>query len=310
MCGVGNFEPIDLRDIWPDEAKDFTPWLAQSKNLALLGEALNMELKLEAQEVNVGQFRADILCRNPEDNFLILIENQLEVTDHTHLGQILTYAAGLGATTFVWISTGFTDEHRAALNWLNEITSERFQFFGVIIETWQCEDSELMVRFSVYSASEGWSGPLSSANPVSVPCQQQERFWDTFREYLVDRNSPMRPDKMKANSYLTFSLGRRGFKLSTMLNVEKRHIGIRLYVSGRGAQGYYRRLTEQREAIERALGEPLEWSESFGRNPCRVTLRKGSTDPTNEADWLNQFEWLRLNLEKLDKIFRSRLANF
>ena len=303
-----SLESIDLRDIWPDEAKDFTPWLAQSENLVLLADALNMALRLEEQEVDVGQFRADLLCRNPQNNAFVLIENQLEVTDHTHLGQILTYAAGLEATTFVWISTGFTEEHRAALNWLNVITPERLQFFGVIVEGWRCENAELMVHFSVYAACEGWSGQKSSARPIAAPRQQQERFWSAFREYLVDKQSSMAPNKMKANSYLTFRLGRRGFKLSTMLSKKNQYIGVRLYISGQDAQKHYSQLVEQRETIEQEFGESLEWSEAFGRNPCRVTLRKADTDPTDEADWQNQFEWLRSNLEKLDKIFRPRIA--
>ena len=113
---LGRLEKIELRDIWRTEAMDFTPWLAQSENLALLGEALGMELEIEAQERNVGPFRADILCKDALDGSWVLIENQLEHTDHTHLGQLLTYAAGLHAATIVWVAGRFTDEHRAALD--------------------------------------------------------------------------------------------------------------------------------------------------------------------------------------------------
>ena len=120
---------VDLREVWKGEASNFTPWLAEKGNLDLLGDTLGMELELEAQEKGVGSFSADIVCKNTVDESWVVIENQIEKTDHTHLGQILTYAAGLNAVTVVWIAQRFTDEHRAALDWLNEISSESAQFF-------------------------------------------------------------------------------------------------------------------------------------------------------------------------------------
>ncbi len=119
---LGKLEKVELRDIWETEGQGFTPWLAEEKNLEMLGEAIGIELELEAQEKDVGPFRADILCKNLEDDSLVLIENQIERTDHKHLGQLLTYASGLQSVTIVWIAAKFTEEHRAALDWLNEIS--------------------------------------------------------------------------------------------------------------------------------------------------------------------------------------------
>ena len=307
-------EPIRLnpRDIWPDEAKDFTPWLASSDNLAALAEALNLELKFEAQEKNVGQFRADILCRNRADNTRVLIENQLETADHTHLGQLLTYTAGLDAATIVWLATEFTDEHRAALNWLNAMTPERFQFFGVVIAVWQHEDASPMSVFTVVAAPEDWSAPATPTDAhfivPSTPRQQREKFWNDFRAYLTEIKSPLKPMKMPPRSYLTFSLGISGFKLSAMREVKKRHIGVRLYISGPDATAHFYRLIAQREAIERELGTPLEWTESFGQNPCRVTLRKDDIDLTDEDEWPHQHKWLAEMLERFTEVFVPRLC--
>ena len=131
---LGRLEKItDLREVWKTEDKDFTPWLANEQNLGLLGETIHMDLELEAVEKYVGPFRADILCRNTDDNSHVLVENQVERTDHTHLGQLMTYAAGLDTVSIVWIAREFTDEHRAALDWLNEITGDKFNFFGLEI---------------------------------------------------------------------------------------------------------------------------------------------------------------------------------
>ena len=116
MAKLGKLEKVDLREIWNTEASDFTPWLAREENIEELGKEIGIELEVEGTEKDVGPFRADILCKDTIDGHWVLIENQLEKTDHTHLGQLLTYAAGLNAVTIVWIADRFTDEHRAALD--------------------------------------------------------------------------------------------------------------------------------------------------------------------------------------------------
>src|SRR5262249_26060682 len=131
LNALGRLERVELREVWEKEAEDFTPWLGTEANITLLGDSIGLDLEVEAQEKEVGPFRADILCKDTATGNWVLIENQLERTDHTHLGQLLTYAAGLSAVTVVWIASEFTDEHRATLDWLNEITNEQFTFFGL-----------------------------------------------------------------------------------------------------------------------------------------------------------------------------------
>ena len=135
MQKLGRIDAVDLREVWTSEDKHFTPWLAQPENLELLGDALGIDLQLEAQEKDVGPFRADLLCKNTaEEDSWVVIENQIEKTDHKHLGQLLTYASGLQAKTVVWISAEFSEEHRAAIDWLNRIANRSVQFFGIEVE--------------------------------------------------------------------------------------------------------------------------------------------------------------------------------
>lgn len=149
---LGTLNKVNLTDIWEHEAYAFTPWLAKPENLALLGNTIGLELSLESTEQSVGDFNADIVCKDVDnDSHLILIENQIRPTDHTHLGQLLTYAAGLDTATIVWIAERFRDEHRAALDWLNEITGSRFNFFGIEIELWQIGNSDIAPRFNMVS---------------------------------------------------------------------------------------------------------------------------------------------------------------
>ncbi len=160
---LGRLERVALRNIWTTEAQDFTPWLAQEVNLAILSETLNMDLETAGQEESVGPFRADILCRNTLDDSWVLIENQLERTDHTHLGQLLTYAAGLQTVTIVWVAATFTDEHRAALDWLNEITDERFRFFGLEVELWRIGNSPAAPKFNIVAKPNEWTRSIGKA---------------------------------------------------------------------------------------------------------------------------------------------------
>ena len=157
MAKLERLIKVPLREFWEGEASDFTPWLAEEENISLLGETIRVELEVEAQERNVGPFRADILCKDTATDDWVLIKNQLERTDHTYLGQLLTYAAGLEAVTVVWIAERFTDEHRAALDWLNEITAEGVSFFGLEIELWRIGDSPRAPKFNVVSHPNDWT---------------------------------------------------------------------------------------------------------------------------------------------------------
>src|SRR6266550_2845143 len=160
---LGRLQRVELRDIWVSEATAFTPWLARKENLEVLGETLGIDLELEAQERRVGPFRADILCKDIGTGNWVLIENQLERTDHAHLGQLLTYASGLKAVTIVWIAHHFTDEHRATLDWLNAITDEEFQFFGLEIELWRIGSSSPAPKFNIVSKPNDWSRQVAQA---------------------------------------------------------------------------------------------------------------------------------------------------
>ena len=124
---------VDVREAWEHEARGFTPWLAN--NIASIGSALNLSLEVQETEVAVGRFSADILARDLTDDSLVVIENQLESTDHSHLGQIMTYTAGLGASTVVWIAKSFNDQHLAVFDWLNENTTTGFRFFAARART-------------------------------------------------------------------------------------------------------------------------------------------------------------------------------
>ena len=147
---------VDLQEIWDQEAEHFTPWLSEPENLSLLSGTLGIELEDARTEQTVGSFSADIVATNAANNRKVVIENQIQRTDHGHLGQILTYAAGLDALTVVWIAKRFTEEHRAALEWLNQHTSADIGFFGLEIEVWKIGDSPSAPKFNIVAKPNEW----------------------------------------------------------------------------------------------------------------------------------------------------------
>lgn len=182
---LGKITNVDVRKAWPNEATYFTPWLASADGMEMLQDALGMDLEIEATEQFIGPFRADILAKRTDtlDEHWVLIENQLEKTDHRHLGQLLTYAAGLKAATIVWVALDFAEEHRAALDWLNEITSENYQFFGIQIELWQIGDSDPAPMLNVIAEPNEWTREVQNSAEATVSDLklQQQRYWQALR---------------------------------------------------------------------------------------------------------------------------------
>ena len=189
---LGRLRRVELRDIWANEATEFTPWLAETGNLELLSETLGIDLELESMETRVGSFYADIVCKDQGTETTVLIENQLGKTDHDHLGKVLTYSAGLQAETVIWLAERFQDAHRAALDWLNEISHQNTQFFGLEIELWCIGDSVAAPKFNIVSMPNDWSRSVAEATidnrELSEHRLLQLEYWDAFLQILRDEN--------------------------------------------------------------------------------------------------------------------------
>lgn len=190
MPVFGRLEAVEIRSGWPREDFDFTPWLAKPENLALLGVEIKMDLELVETESFVGQFRADILAKRAGTDETVIIENQYGNTDHSHLGQLLTYAAGLGsggagAKTIVWIAERFTEPHRAAMDWLNQCTEPGVRFFGIELQLWKIGESAFAPKFSLVSRPNDFQKELSrQATALSETEKMYIEFWSGFISFV------------------------------------------------------------------------------------------------------------------------------
>jgi hypothetical protein len=310
-ASLGRMVRVELRDVFTTEASDFTPWLAQEENLSLLSETIGLELECEAQEKDVGPYRADILCKDAGSGNWVLIENQIERTDHIHLGQLLTYAAGLEAVSIVWIAERFTAEHRAALDWLNEHTDEHINFFGLEIELWRIGESPVAPKFNVVSQPNDWRRTVRAAaesGNVTEVKQIQLRFWVRFNEFL-GRNSEVRCQKPSPQHWMSHSIGSSEAHLNSILSTWNSlthrygpEIRVELALKGPAAKQNFAALEKRRAQIEKALGESVVWHNPDDKKQCKIYVRQDA-DFTNEQLWPEQQQWLKQKLELFKKVF-------
>ena len=303
---------MDLRDVWSSEASDFTPWLAKEDNISLLGDAIGLELEVESQEKNVGPFRADILARDLTSNHYVLIENQLEQTNHNHLGQIMTYAAGLDAFSIIWIAKSFTEEHRAALDWLNRITEENINFFGIEIEVIQIGDSLPAPQFKVVAKPNDWSKSVrSSANTGEVTDTKlkQQQYWTQFKEYVENNGSPFKVQKPAPQHWTIIALGRSNFQLSLTVNSQSHVICVNLEISGEHAKENFDKLRDlYEEDSKEHISTDIEWLRLDDRKSCMVKLSK-SFNFIDESSREAQFAWFVEYVKKYINYFRPKVKS-
>lgn len=325
---LGRLEKVDLRTCWNEEDAEFTLWLAQAENIKLLGDAIDRELEV----VPHSQFNlvpTDILCRDTESDRWVLIKNQLETTDTTHLGQFLTTMASLQVATVVWIAGTFTPEHQASLNWLNQITLPEFLFFGLEIELWRI--GELVApRFSlVVQPTEGIAIAPEKAEPLeelpeelpeelveSLTEEQEENleFWSGLCQQLERRGSIVKPSDPSIEGDMSFAIGRAGFRLYTCIDQEENCLSVGLLLSGEDAKVHLCLLEEEREAIETEIGVPLEWDDprndknSTDKN-CYAYCVLADADFADRDRWTDYQQWLCLYLEQFHEVFADRIKH-
>ena len=311
---LGRLSRVDLRDIWSSESSDFTPWLSREDNLTVLGETLGIDLELEAQERAVGPFRADILCKDIGSGAWVLIENQLERTDHGHLGQLLTYASGLEAVTIIWIAANFTEEHRSTLDWLNKITDESFRFFGLEVELWRIGDSPAAPKFNIVSKPNDWSKSVAKAaqaideTELSETRLMQREYWDEFHKVLDTMGGPVSGNrKPQPQSWMSYPVGRSEMHLGAVMIRPTKRIRAELYLSTEYAKAFFHLLYQQKNDVEEELGFPLDWEELSDRRDSRIAVYLDHTEPEDRQDWMRQHEWLARSLNAMHRVFSKRV---
>jgi hypothetical protein len=301
---LGRLRSVDLREVWNSEPYAFTPWLAQAENLQFLAETIGLPaLELVTTEHAVDIFSADIVAKAPDTGQTVLIENQIERTDHTHLGQVLTYAAGLEAAIIVWVAKRFTEGHRAALDWLNRITSEDFAFFGLEVEALRIGDSEPAPRFNVVARPNEWSRQLKAASvqaESSPQAMSHAAFWAGYEDAARKIDAPLRvAAKPVTSTNYYVRVGTRGMTyLCAYRALSTKKQGVYVSIQGEHAAAVYDALRARKAEIEAAYGAPLDWQTD---REGRLYSILGGTSPasTDESAWSEQQLWLAERMKRL-----------
>ena len=310
MIKLGQLERVPLREVWLKEDRHFTPWLAEEENLRILGDVLGMALEHEETEAGVGPYSADILCKDTSNDSWVVIENQVEPTDHKHLGQILTYSAGLGAKTMVWIAQKFTDEHRAALDWLNEHTAEDISFFGLEIEVWRIGNSQPAPKFNIVCKPNDWSKAVkataAATGVLSEHKKLQLEFWTAFKAWAQQNDGPKLPSP-SPNSWLPIGSGRTGFYYAVCTSLWNSFTGVKgpelrveLVIATPQAKQHCEALMKL--GLDPSIGSPLRWIDEEGVKQCRVFVHSDN-DISDRSTWSTQFQWLADNVRRFQEVF-------
>jgi len=304
---LGKLKKVELREAWKHEANDFTKWLAQEENLRLLGDEIGFDIKLIQTEANVGSFNVDILAEEENTGHKIIIENQLEITNHDHLGKLVTYASGFDAKIIVWLVKDVREEHRQAIDWLNEHTDEGIEFYLAKIELWQIGESPYAPKFEIISKPNDWTKTVRNSadtgNLTDTKIKQME-FWSLLKDYAKRNNFKVKLQKEQPQHWLNVSIGSSQAHVSLSVNSRENVFGVEIYVSD--DKELYKHIEEHKAEIEKELGEKAEWMELPERKASRIKVSKpGNFDQTDK--WEECFEWLLQEVEKFQKVFPKYL---
>jgi hypothetical protein len=291
MKSLGKMTKVeDLRSVWPHEANDFTKWLVQEENLMLLGETIGIDLEPEERESKVGSFTVDIYAKESGTDRCVIIENQLEETNHDHLGKLITYASGKGAEVIVWVVKHARDEHRQAIEWLNQRTDNNIGFFLLEIELWQIGDSPLAPRFNVVEKPNDWAKTMKTIDGLSDTEMLKLEFWNGFNEAMnknVGFTRNFRTRKAQPQHWYDLSIGSSAYHITLTINNKKQNITAGIYIDN--DKELFRRFKDHEKEISKRLDSDVEW-----RDADKASRFWVSTDinPKKKDQWKKSFQWL------------------
>lgn len=307
---LGTLKTVDLRSVWGHEALDFTRWLAKEENIAILAEELDINIENIKPEESAGRYSVDILADEVSSKRKVIIENQLEATDHKHLGQILTYASAHDASIIIWIVKDYTEEHKQAIDWFNRHMPEQIAFFLVQIELWQIGNSEPAPKFNIISQPNNWAKTLKNAalsgkgNPSELKLLQQ-RFWQSLKEYVnkLDTKSSINYGRTpRPQHWYDISFGTSKANITLTFNSKQNQISCELYI--KKDEAIYKTIEKEKELIEKTLGDDIQFMDLPDSLAFKI-IKYHSCSPSDENQWNNYFRWLNEQAEKFQKAFKK-----
>lgn len=280
---LGKLEKIELREVWRHEALDFTRWLAKKENIAILSKEIGIDIEVIQTEMSVGRYNVDIYARDTESNKKIVIENQLENTNHDHLGKMLVYAAGLDADIAIWVVKDVNEEHKQAVEWLNDNSFEKINIFLVKVELWQIDNSPIAPKFQVICEPNNWAKVLkqqSKDNITDLELKQME-YWQGFVDYAKSKDKTYISQRPSIYNWYVIRIGSSDYKIKLVHSVNSDTIRCQLEIFN---DEVYKKLEQYRTEIDNKING-LEWEHLEDRKVNRIGVSQSIEDNASSYVW-------------------------
>lgn len=283
---IGKLNEVDIRNLWKHEQYDFSEWLSQSENIKLLDDVLGLTLTDITKEAYVGSYRCDIFAKDESSGIKVIIENQLEASNHDHLGKIITYASGLDAEVIVWIVKQAKEEHRSAIEWLNNNTNSNVNFFLIELHAYTIENSipapffEVIEKPNEFIKNSKMNGEQDNLNK-----SQSERleFWNRFNEILIDRGKPFNVRKATTDHWYDVALGTSEAHVSINLVNKDSVVCIDLYINDN--KELFDSLYLKKDIIECDLGFKPIWDRLDNVTASRIKYNIKGLNYDNHSNY-------------------------
>lgn len=305
---LGKMEKKDLHTVWKHEERDFSRWLSKGENLALLSDALDLDLQFEGKEVPVGGFSVDLLVTDANTGYKVIIENQLGVTNHDHLGKIITYAAGKEANILIWIVGKARDEHRQAVKWLNDKTDSEVGIFLIEMELWSIDGSKPAPKFNVVERPNSYAKEQKYEENLNITQKQQLDFWKRFREYASKKpefSYYFTFQKVTPKYWYNLSIGSSDAHIRLTFSVQNKEISVGVYIHNN--KSLAQAFEKQQSVLKNVIGGEFSRNEG-AKDIVFATFRKIDCDDTKK--WEDYFQWFCEAALKLRGCFKDFLGNF
>lgn len=298
---IGKFVEVDIRDLWKHEQYDFSEWLSKEENIENLNDILGLTLVDISKEAYVGSYRCDIFAKDETTGTKVIIENQLEASNHDHLGKIITYASGLDAKVVVWIVKQAKEEHRSAIEWLNNNTNNELNFFLIELHAYKIDDSNPAPMFEVIEKPNGFiKNTKAINNQDNLKKSQSERleFWNKFNEVVEQNGKPFNIRKATTDHWYDVALGTSEAHISINLVNKSSYVVIDVYINDN--KELFDKLMDKKDIIESELGFKLVWDRLDNGKASRIKYRiKG-------LNFDNHSNYEELMKEIIDKVIIMR----
>lgn len=308
---LGQLKVLDPRAVWKSEEKDFTPWIAA--NIGRLSEVIGIPFTVDQTEKRVGAYELDIYGRIEGTDAPVIIENQLSPTDHKHLGQLITYASGLDAALIIWIAADVTDEHRAAVDWLNKSTTDAVSFFLVRPEVFQIDDSKPAVKFVIEASPSEFKRVLREAvEGEEAPRHEfRRKFWSDLLTFLVSKGHDWANGRRASKeSWISSPVGKSGVGVNVSMAMGSR-MRVEIYCGNDRDKSLFKALHSHKTEVEAIFPdetvswEPLEDAYASRVAVYRPYVKEAVAEDTEERHEL--FGWIEKNLSRFREVARKYL---